>query len=173
MAVDDFQLIVFCCLIDCFKRVPSALARILLHIRIPSLLIPSDSYQLYSWLFSCRFHFICLLFCYICRRYLLYSAEFCALPAPHICQNAFLRSYRSPACLPRSHRSPSEPGELPLGKVTGIPLQNTDSFLMRASPIQIIQNFLIAKPLHGNHVSGTAMLPANARTSSTSPCSSI
>ena len=47
---------------------------------------------------------------------------------------------------------PLEPGELALCEVAGVPLQNPHGFLERQVAVQVVEDFLVAEALHGDHV---------------------
>ena len=57
---------------------------------------------------------------------------------------------------PHCFRLSAEPGELAFGKVPGVALQDPHSLFQRHFSIQIGQDFLISKTLHGNHTSEIA-----------------
>ena len=53
----------------------------------------------------------------------------------------------------------TEPCELPFGKMPGIPFDGLSGLFQRGFALQIGQDFLVAKPLHGNHAPVASHLP--------------
>ena len=58
---------------------------------------------------------------------------------------------------PNNISFPFEPGNLPFGKVPGIPFNSINSFIQRNFSGKIIQYLFLAQSLHGNHISGIAL----------------
>ena len=46
---------------------------------------------------------------------------------------------------------PAEPGELSLGKMPGLPLDQTHGLLKGKLPVKIPEKLFVAEPLHGDH----------------------
>ena len=68
--------------------------------------------------------------------------------APEKALNFVFTAEHGPVC-PDHIPLPFKPGQLPLGKVSCIPLDNPDRFLQRSLAFQIRVQLLVPQPLHG------------------------